>query len=193
MPNTLYRILSCCDRRANALLKPQHPDTDPPPKFSFDRLGSQLENYAGDKLNEKLNQGRRHRIKWFATEPYEIPSEQVSSDKRILDIELGRHQDEKVLYRRLLLDHQGYLNAVSDEVARLLGVPVMEYNGPPVRLPNGSSANPQGRIEVEWSIYKGSGHYRTEVLVIENNSFDMVLGASSIRDHGLWEKTAVSS
>ncbi|OJI95873.1 hypothetical protein ASPVEDRAFT_35181 [Aspergillus versicolor CBS 583.65] len=192
MRDILYRILSCCDRRANARLKPQHPDTDPPPKFHFDRLGSEIENDAGDN-NRKLSPGRRHRIKGFASEPYKVPSEQVSSDKRILDIELGRHQDEKVLYRRLLLDHQGDLNAVSDEVARLLGIPFMAYNGPPVRLPNGSLANPQGRIEVEWSIYKGSNHYRTEVLVIENNSFDMVLGASSIRDHGLWEQTAVSS
>lgn len=197
MPNALYRILSCCDRRANARVKPQHADIDPPPKFRFGRLESQLENHAGERHNEKLNSGRRHRIQrgqWgLTTEGFEIPSEQISSNKRTFDVELGRYQGEKAFYRRLLLDRQGNLNAVSDEVARLLGVPVMPYNGPPVRLPNGYWAKPQGIIEVEWSIYKSISHYRTEVLVIENNSFDMVLGASSIRNHGLLEQTAVSS
>lgn len=197
MPNALYRILSCCDRRANARVKPPHADIDPPSKFRFDRLGSQLENHAGDRHNEKLNSGRRPRIQgqqWgFATEGFEIPSEQISSAKRTFDVELGRYQGEKVFYRRLLLDRQGDLNAVSDEIARLLGVPVMPYNGPPVRLPNGHLSKPQGIIEVEWSLYNNTSHYRTEVLVIENNSFDMVLGASSIRNHGLLEQTAVSS
>lgn len=195
MPNAFYRILSCCERKANARVKSRHPDIDPPSKIHFDGLESQLENHTRDKHNEKLNSAPRHRIEGkrggFTTEAFEIPSEQISSDRRTFDIELNRYQSQKNLYRRLLLDSQGDLDAVSDDVARLLSVPFIPYNGAPVRLPNGYSATPLGIIYVEWSLYKGTEHFRTEVLVIENNSFDMVLGASSIRNHGLLEQTAV--
>ncbi|KAL6235903.1 hypothetical protein BDW75DRAFT_208278 [Aspergillus navahoensis] len=104
------------------------------------------------------------------------------------DIILFGNYTEKVVYRRLKLDFQVQFDAVSDEIPRLLNIPVTSYGGAEVQLPNGHWVKPSGAIEVKWQLYKGQNQYKTEFLVIENSPFDMLLGRPSIHSYRLWEE-----
>lgn len=102
------------------------------------------------------------------------------------DIILFALPNEKPVYRRLLLDFHGNLDAVSDDIAQLLNLPITPYYNE-VRLPNGSVAKPTGVTEVKWQIYGGRHRHTAKLFVIPNSPFDMVLGVSSIRRCKLWK------
>ncbi|KAJ0425120.1 hypothetical protein BJY00DRAFT_308452 [Aspergillus carlsbadensis] len=96
-------------------------------------------------------------------------------------------QIEKAIYRRVLLSFMLNIDAISDEIPRVLGLPVSPYSGKAVQLHNGKSAKPIGTLHLQWKIYSGEKVYKTKFLVIKDSHFDMLLGRSSIKKYKLWE------
>ncbi|KAL4821951.1 hypothetical protein BDW67DRAFT_149886 [Aspergillus spinulosporus] len=106
----------------------------------------------------------------------------------IYDIVLFGTNREEFVYRRLKLDFQVQFDAVSDEIPRLVDIPITSYAGGEVKLPTGHWVKPLGTIEVKFQLYKGQHQYKTEFLVIENSPYDMLLGRPSIHNYRLWEE-----
>ncbi|OJI95869.1 hypothetical protein ASPVEDRAFT_206959 [Aspergillus versicolor CBS 583.65] len=121
-----------------------------------------------------------------APQPCDIASVHIPQSAFTYDIILFALPHEKPVYRRLLLDFHGNLDAVSDDIAQLLNLPITPYYDE-VRLPNGSVAKPTGVTEVKWQIYGGRHRHTAKLFVIPNSPFDMVLGVSSIRRCKLWK------
>lgn len=93
-----------------------------------------------------------------------------------------------VVYRRILLDFRVSIDAVSDEIPHLLGIPIDPYTGFEVQLPNGQYVEPIGTIQTTWKFYTGQKSHKTRVLVIKDSEFDMLIGRSSIQQYKLWEE-----
>lgn len=123
----------------------------------------------------------------FASEQHDITSQDIPRSVFTYDITLFALPHGKPVYRRLLLDFHGNLDAVSDDIAHLLNLPITPYYDE-VRLPNGSIRKPTGVAEVKWQLYEGRRRHTKKLFVIPNSPFDMVLGVSSIRRCKLWKE-----
>ena len=144
---------------------------------------SKTEQEAGlERTQQREDKRRKERI--FKIEPYEEAAKGIF----IYDIILFGIDREKFVYRRLKLDFHVQFDAVSDEIPRLVNIPITSYAGGDVKLPTGHWVKPLGTIEVKWQLYKGQHQYKTQFLVIENSPYDMLLGRPSIHNYRLWEE-----
>ncbi|KAL4932082.1 retropepsin-like aspartic protease [Aspergillus undulatus] len=189
-------IISCCDRwQAGSEFDARYRDTRDPLKRSFIRLASWPKTptpsikkfkWIGDhRTPSNSDQSQEDNI-------HDEVSDSASVDIALkiftYDIELFGRERDKPVYRRLLLDFTVVINAVSDEIPRLLNRPVTPYNGKEVKLPNGVYVKPVGTLVIKWQLYKGKRAYKTKFLVIEDSLFDMLLGRPTIKKYKLWEE-----
>ncbi|KAL2831694.1 hypothetical protein BDW59DRAFT_139849 [Aspergillus cavernicola] len=189
-------LASCRDRRQTGpKFESRDPGTTSLSKRRFIRLKSWPKSTTPNTRGPKWIRGHKttsarqqQREGDFADESSDIASEDIPQKIFTYDVMLFGPQREKPVYRRLLLDFQGNLDTLSDDIARLLNLPFTPYNGAEVRLPNGSLVKPEGTLEVKWQLYEGSRPYKTKLLVIKNSDFDMILGISSIQRYKLWEE-----
>ncbi|KAL3458635.1 hypothetical protein BJX64DRAFT_292014 [Aspergillus heterothallicus] len=98
---------------------------------------------------------------------------------------LYNSQAEKAIYRRVLLNFMLKIDAISDEIPRTLGLPILPYRGKTVQLHNGKTTKPIGTFYLQWQIYNDKKVYETKFLVIKDSQFDMLLGRSSIKKYKL--------
>ncbi|KAL5040908.1 hypothetical protein BDW71DRAFT_192824 [Aspergillus fruticulosus] len=199
-----HGFVSCCDRRqTGSELGRQYPDDSyrhaTPLKSQFGRLRTWSMPPSTTSTQQKARLKADRQAIVGRTQQHEERKKDRSSNiepnvKDITqrtftyDIILFGINREKVVYRRLKLDFQVQFDAVSDEIPRLVNIPITSYAGAEVQLPNGHWVKPLGTIEVKWQLYKGQQQYKTRFLVIENSPFDMLLGRPSIQSYRLWEE-----
>ncbi|KAL4994748.1 hypothetical protein BDV10DRAFT_144825 [Aspergillus recurvatus] len=195
-------LISCCDRRETGpKFDSRYYDAAPPPKYSFIRLRSwpktatantQRISWTGTRKKtasaRQQQQPQRRGDDTDDGELSDVASEDITKKVFTYDIVLFARGREEPIYRCLLLDFHAVVNAVSDELPRLLNLPMEEYNGQAVRLPDGSFAKPVGTVELDWQIYNGKRPYKTKCVVIKDSQFDMLLGQPSIQRYKLWEE-----
>ncbi|KAL4908384.1 hypothetical protein BDW74DRAFT_147362 [Aspergillus multicolor] len=200
-------LLSCCGRHhANSKFDPRYSDAASPPKYSLIALRSWPKTASTDtqrlswSTKRKKSTPARQQQQQPQPQPqrrndntqYEHPADlshgEFGQTSSTHDIELYAPGREQPIYRCVLLDTASFVDAVSDEFPRLLNVPMGEYNGGEVRIPNGLFVKPVGTIEVDWKIYKGKRPFRTKCVVIKDSQFDMLLGLPSIQRYQLFEE-----
>ncbi|KAL4780595.1 hypothetical protein BJX76DRAFT_360719 [Aspergillus varians] len=198
LKNTTYGFISCCDRQKDAKFESSYPASNSshdakiaPVKRPFTRLKSLPKSSLPDTGKVRRTGGRKsipsrqQHEGDLKEKSYESIPKDILQKVFTYDIQLFGTKNDKVVYRRLLLDFQVNTDAVSDEIPKLLNLPIAGYKGAEVRLPNGSSVRPIGALEIQWQLYKGNRQYRTKFLVIENSQFDVLLGRRSIQKYRL--------
>lgn len=192
--NRVRSILSCCDSRDSTPFEEKHLSVPRPSKGPFSGLKSRPQNTVPCPQTKRWSRGHvdpveshQQRKNNFAADRSDIAFEDIPQRIFTYDVALFGRPRKKPVYRRLLLDFHGNLDAVSDDIAELLNLPLSPHDGE-VRLPNGSLAKPKGVIEVRWHIYGARRRHTTRLVVIPDSPFDMVLGASSIRRCRLWKE-----
>ncbi|RDW65827.1 retropepsin-like aspartic protease [Aspergillus mulundensis] len=198
-------FLSCCDRQpANPEFDPRYSDATSPPKYSLiglrswpktaspdtQRLSWTTKRKKSSSARQQQQQQRQQRgnDNTGYEDASDVTYEETGKTSSAHDIELFAPGREQPIYRCVLLDTSSFVDAVSDEFPRLLNVPMGEYNGGEVRMPNGFFVKPVGTLEVNWKIYKGKRPFRTKCVVIKDSQFDMLLGLPSIQRYGLFEE-----
>ncbi|KAL4913781.1 hypothetical protein BDW62DRAFT_157973 [Aspergillus aurantiobrunneus] len=187
-------IVPCCGRQPRPKFEPRYPgDKSPRVKTAAPSKGPFTRLKPWPKVTNPISrQSRRIEDRKATRVPEQhklagAASEEITQSILTYDIVMFGTESEKVVYRRLLLDCQVEFDAISDEIPRLLNLPIAPYNGLEVQLPNGNYVTPLGTSEVTWQLYKGTQQNTTKFLVIENSHFDMLLGRPSIQRYGLWE------
>ncbi|KAL3475420.1 hypothetical protein BJX99DRAFT_259366 [Aspergillus californicus] len=210
---TLYkisarRILSCCDRSQQQ--NPRYIKKQPRPRYNNDdddAVPPALPQHTFNRLNSS-SWPTPHKSRWLSgRKPVialehrdrnirttcadglpETPPEPIIEKPFTYDTVVFGQQPETVVYRRLRLDFQGSNDAISDEITHLLNLPIAEYTGSEIILPNGSFVMPIGTVQVKWKLYDGKKPYTTKFLVIKDSQSDMLLGRSSIQEYNMWER-----
>jgi hypothetical protein len=189
-------IVSCCDptrietRHSKGSPEVLHPEAT----TNFASLDSHRKTQRRCNFrSHKSWSNRRHRYAKALTlkkGEYGYPdatSDHITDRVFYYNTVLYSPQTEKPIYRRVLLSFVLSIDAISDDIARVLGLPILPYNGKAVQLHNGESAKPIGTLHLQWKIYNGKRVYKTKFLVIKDSHFDMLLGRSSIKKYKLWE------
>ncbi|KAL4951074.1 hypothetical protein BDW69DRAFT_170797, partial [Aspergillus filifer] len=188
-------IVSCCDRRSPSKSEqPQsiykrHPENNVFSKRYFRRLrtwpkDTQMTQQSRANGNRKAVSGRDQQRGNTADKEVEESTEEIRRWIFTYDIVL---LGTEPIYRRLLLDFNLNIDAISDEIPTLMNLPITPYNGLEVSLPSGNLAKPVGIVKLKWKLYKKNRKFETTFLVIPNNHFDMLIGRSSIQTHKLWD------
>ncbi|KAL4776555.1 hypothetical protein BDW60DRAFT_86129 [Aspergillus nidulans var. acristatus] len=199
-----HGFVSCCDRqRTGSKFGPYSDDSHQQTALSKRGLGwlrswpiSARTRSTQQKARWKaereagLERTHQHEAKGKQEELIKIEpnGKEITERIYVYDIILFGIEREKFVYRRLKLDFQVQFDAVSDEIPRLMNIPITSYAGGEVKLPTGHWVKPLGTIEVKWQLYKGQRQYKTEFLVVENSPYDMLLGWPSIHNYRLWEE-----
>ncbi|KAL2863167.1 uncharacterized protein BJX67DRAFT_266376 [Aspergillus lucknowensis] len=190
-------VVSCCDRQKGSKFETQYPKHGFSPTATASRSKrpfAQLKwwpNTRNDGRERDLRTApsRQQREDKFTdrnsnSKPEDITRKIFTYDMMVFGLA------EDVVYRRVLLEFGVNIDAVSDEIPHLLGIPIDPYDGFEVRLPNGLYVEPIGTVETTWKLYTGQRSHRTRFLVIEDSQFDMLIGRSSIQQYRLWEEDA---
>lgn len=202
--NAAHGFVSCCDRqRTGSIFGPYSDDSYQHAAVSKRGL-SWLKSWPISTRKRSTQQKVRWRADYEAEferthqheesrkketiSKIELNEEETAEGIFIYDIILFGIESERFVYRRLKLDFHVQFDAVSDEIPRLLNIPITSYAGGKVKLPTGHWVKPLGTIQVKWHLYKGQHQYKTQFLVIENSPYDMLLGRPSIHNYRLWEE-----
>ncbi|KAL2845646.1 hypothetical protein BJY01DRAFT_180218 [Aspergillus pseudoustus] len=178
-------IVSCCDRTREHHIEPRYP-TD---SSDILRLGTPTSfvNPQGRRMARRKGNRKSHKSEYGYADT--MPND-IIDRVFFYDTKLYNPQTEKPIYRRVLLSFMLNIDAISDEIPRVFGLPISPYKGKAVQLHNGKFADPIGTFQTRWQIYNGKKVYKTEFLVIKDSQFDMLLGSSSIRKYKLWKEDA---
>ncbi|KAL4963070.1 uncharacterized protein BDV14DRAFT_93693 [Aspergillus stella-maris] len=193
--NAACGIVSCCDRRSsfNPEQPPRsynrHSEINASSKHYFSRLRTWPKDSQGTRQsrvngNRTAVSGRGQQLHNTADTEAEKLTENIRQRVFTYDIVLLGNEP---IYRRLLLDFNLNIDAISDEIPTLMNLPITPYDGLEVPLPSGALAKPIGIVKLKWRVYKKKRKFETTFLVIPNNHFDMLIGRSSIQTHKLWD------
>lgn len=89
--------------------------------------------------------------------------------------------------RMAQLDTGSKVNIISREIIDVIGKPMKDYSGPPLK-PLGPHIIPIGEIELDWHVAKYPKTYTHNFLVFDNLPLDVLLGEKTIADVGFYKE-----